>query len=90
MSRILAIRELDARVPPLPPGLGNAIMEAFALAAFAEGRRAAQDLRGRHRARRAPGARSRRSTTWRTCGSRDHGVERGFPSSPAALTVPGC
>lgn len=30
-QRILAIRELDARVPPLPPGLGNAIMEAFAL-----------------------------------------------------------
>jgi poly(A) polymerase len=29
LSRILAIRELDARVPPLPPGLGNAIMEAF-------------------------------------------------------------
>lgn len=31
LQRILAIRELDARVPPLPPGLGNAIMEAFAL-----------------------------------------------------------
>lgn len=30
-ERILAIRELDARVPPLPPGLGNAIMEAFSL-----------------------------------------------------------
>ena len=30
-SRILAIRALDARVPPLPPGLGNAIMEAFAI-----------------------------------------------------------
>ena len=30
-ERILSIRELDARVPPLPPGLGNAIMEAFAL-----------------------------------------------------------
>jgi len=30
-ERILAIRELDARIPPLPPGLGNAIMEAFAL-----------------------------------------------------------
>jgi poly(A) polymerase len=30
-ERILAIRELDARVPPLPAGLGNAIMEAFAL-----------------------------------------------------------
>jgi poly(A) polymerase len=29
--RILAIRELDARVPPLPPGLGNAIMTAFNL-----------------------------------------------------------
>jgi poly(A) polymerase len=32
MQRISAIRELDARVPPLPPGLGNAIMEGFALA----------------------------------------------------------
>jgi poly(A) polymerase len=30
-ERILAIRELDARIPPLPPGLGNAIMDAFAL-----------------------------------------------------------
>jgi poly(A) polymerase len=30
-ERILVIRELDARVPPLPPGLGNAIMEAFGL-----------------------------------------------------------
>jgi poly(A) polymerase len=30
-ERILAIRELDARVPPLPPGLGNAIMTAFNL-----------------------------------------------------------
>jgi poly(A) polymerase len=30
-ERILAIRELDARVPPLPPGLGNAIMEAFGI-----------------------------------------------------------
>lgn len=30
-ERILAIRELDARIPPLPPGLGNAIMEAFGL-----------------------------------------------------------
>jgi poly(A) polymerase len=30
-ERILAIRTLDARVPPLPPGLGNAIMEAFSL-----------------------------------------------------------
>jgi poly(A) polymerase len=29
LTRILAIRELDARVPPLPPGLGNAIMDAF-------------------------------------------------------------
>jgi poly(A) polymerase len=28
-DRILAIRALDARVPPLPPGLGNAIMAAF-------------------------------------------------------------
>jgi poly(A) polymerase len=25
------VRELDARVPPLPPGLGNAIMSAFQL-----------------------------------------------------------
>jgi poly(A) polymerase len=31
-ERILAIRELDARIPPLPPGLGNAIMTAFNLA----------------------------------------------------------
>jgi len=31
LQRIMAIRELDARVPPLPPGLGNAIMEAFSL-----------------------------------------------------------
>ncbi|HEX2657710.1 MAG TPA: HD domain-containing protein [Polyangia bacterium] len=30
-ERILAIRELDAKIPPLPPGLGNAIMEAFGL-----------------------------------------------------------
>ena len=30
-ERIIAIRELDARIPPLPPGLGNAIMEAFSL-----------------------------------------------------------
>jgi len=29
--RILAIRELDARVPPLPAGLGNTIMETFGL-----------------------------------------------------------
>ncbi len=32
LERIMAIREMDARVPPLPPGLGNAIMESFALA----------------------------------------------------------
>ena len=32
LERILAIRQLDARMPPLPPGLGNAIMEAFGLA----------------------------------------------------------
>jgi len=30
-DRILAIRTLDARVPPLPAGLGNAIMETFGL-----------------------------------------------------------
>ena len=30
-ERIEAIRELDARVPPLPPGLGNAIMQAFSI-----------------------------------------------------------
>jgi poly(A) polymerase len=30
-QRILAIRVLDARVPPLPAGLGNAIMEVFAI-----------------------------------------------------------
>ena len=29
MHRVVAIRELDAQVPPLPPGVGNAIMEAF-------------------------------------------------------------
>jgi poly(A) polymerase len=32
MQRIVALRELDARVPPLPPGLGNAFMEAFQIA----------------------------------------------------------
>jgi poly(A) polymerase len=31
MQRVLAVRVLDARVPPLPPGLGNAIMAAFQL-----------------------------------------------------------
>ena len=31
LQRILAIRELDSRVPPLPPGVGNAIMEAFGI-----------------------------------------------------------
>ena len=30
-ERILAVRELDARIPPLPPGLGNAIMETFGI-----------------------------------------------------------
>ena len=30
-ERILAIRALDARIPPLPPGLGNTIMETFGL-----------------------------------------------------------
>jgi poly(A) polymerase len=30
-ERIVAIRELDARVPPLPAGLGNAIMETFGI-----------------------------------------------------------
>ena len=29
MQRIEAVRALDARTPPLPPGVGNAIMEAF-------------------------------------------------------------
>jgi len=29
MQRIHAIRALDAHMPPLPPGVGNAIMEAF-------------------------------------------------------------
>ena len=33
MQRIHAVRELDAKVPPLPPGLGNAFMEAFAIPA---------------------------------------------------------
>ena len=31
LQRIAAVRELDACVPPLPPGVGNAIMEAFAI-----------------------------------------------------------
>jgi len=31
MQRIVAVRELDAHMPPLPPGVGNAIMEAFKL-----------------------------------------------------------
>lgn len=31
MQRIAATRELDARVPPLPAGLGNAIMQEFSL-----------------------------------------------------------
>lgn len=30
-ERILSLRALDAKVPPLPPGLGNAIMEAFSI-----------------------------------------------------------
>ena len=30
-EQFLAIRVLDARVPPLPAGLGNAIMEAFSI-----------------------------------------------------------
>ena len=32
LQRITAVRAIDARVPPLPPGLGDAIMEAFGLA----------------------------------------------------------
>ncbi len=32
LERIMAIRELDAKIPPLPPGLGNTIMETFGLA----------------------------------------------------------
>jgi poly(A) polymerase len=31
LQRVAAVREMDARVPPLPPGVGNAIMEAFAI-----------------------------------------------------------
>jgi poly(A) polymerase len=31
VQRIMALRAIDARVPPLPPGLGDAIMEAFSL-----------------------------------------------------------
>ncbi len=31
LKRILDVRELDAKVPPLPAGLGNAFMQAFAL-----------------------------------------------------------
>jgi poly(A) polymerase len=33
VRRIHAVRDLDARVPPLPPGLGNAFMEAFQIPA---------------------------------------------------------
>jgi poly(A) polymerase len=33
VHRIHAVRELDAKVPPLPAGLGNAFMEAFQLGA---------------------------------------------------------
>ena len=33
VRRIHAVRELDAKVPPLPAGLGNAFMEAFAMPA---------------------------------------------------------
>ncbi len=32
VDRINAVRALDAKLPPLPTGLGNAIMEAFSLA----------------------------------------------------------
>jgi poly(A) polymerase len=31
LQRIAVVRELDARMPPLPPGVGNAIMDAFAI-----------------------------------------------------------
>ena len=31
LQRVTAVREMDARVPPLPPGVGNAIMEAFGI-----------------------------------------------------------
>jgi poly(A) polymerase len=31
LQRIQVVRDLDAHVPPLPPGVGNAIMEAFKL-----------------------------------------------------------
>ena len=31
LQRIAVVRELDARMPPLPPGVGNAIMEAFGI-----------------------------------------------------------
>lgn len=30
-TRIMAVREMDAKVPPLPPGLGNSIMEVFGI-----------------------------------------------------------
>jgi poly(A) polymerase len=33
LKRILEVRELDAKVPPLPPGLGNTFMQAFAIPA---------------------------------------------------------
>ena len=59
-ERILAIRALDARIPPLPPGLGNAIMETFSLPPSQADRRPAQALRGGRRARRARRAPRRR------------------------------
>jgi len=33
LKRVLEVRELDAKVPPLPAGLGNAFMQAFAIPA---------------------------------------------------------
>jgi poly(A) polymerase len=33
LQRILNVRELDAKIPPLPAGLGNAFMQAFAIPA---------------------------------------------------------
>ena len=59
-ERILAIRELDARVPPLPPGSRQRHHGDVRPAAVEADRRPAQALRGGRRARRARGAPRRR------------------------------
>ena len=58
-SRVLALRELDAKLPPLPSGLGDAIMAHFALPPsrrVGELRRLCEDAieRGELEERRAP------------------------------------